>query len=200
VARKLTRREKRYRELREHHFTPLEARALSLLPRINPARTAMIRARDARWERFLKIAEGKVARGLWRRSQLPEKWARNLARYYSRMGWRVKCGPTGGQPKMPKGAVNPWAMYRWFEKQFGGPKGKPYVSPWERRQIAKGKTTLQKGLVFVQRLEKQVGRAGGVSRAMIEQWIEQKKEAIEKARGKRRAQLRIEQHRLERLL
>ena len=195
-----TLRERRYQELRAHHFTPLEAREFSKLPRSNPGRKDMIAAREARWARFEKIAAGRVARGSWKRSQVIEKWAKNLARYYGRNQLRVMYGPTGAQQKIPKGAVNPWALYRKYERKQGGPDGKGYVSPWQVRQLRKGKTRLEKGLLFIQNLEMQTKAAGGVSKATIRGWIEQKDEAIKKARGGRKAQLMIERNRLERLL
>jgi hypothetical protein len=87
-------------------------------------------------------------------------------------------------------------LYRDAEKRMGGTGSKGYVSPWEIKQIKSGKTRLEKGLIFVQREEKRKG----ASHEMIKQWIEQKNEAIGKARGKRRSQLIIERGRLERML
>lgn len=199
AKRRSSRRALREQELREHHFTPLEARMLRELPRKNQARATMIATRDARWERFTKIAQRKVDRGQWRRQDVMDKWAANLSRFYSRNHLRVKFGPTGGQTKLPRGSPNPWALYRHYERQYGGPRGKPYVSPWQLRQLRTGKTPLQKGLIFVQGAERRL-QDGTVSKAMVRSWVEQKGEAIKKARGKHRAQLVIEKRRLERLL
>ena len=80
MARKPTRKQARYTELRQHHFTPGEARMLKELPRNNPAREALIRDRDTRWERFERIARSKVERGKWRRGQVMGKWLANLSR------------------------------------------------------------------------------------------------------------------------
>jgi len=193
---RITLRERRYQDLRANHFTPKEARMLSVLPRDSSARKVMVRERVARWDKFEKMAVRKQ----WSKSKAVAKWAANLARYYTKNRLRVRYGPVGNQPKMGKGEVNPWALYRRYAQQKGGPKGKGYVSPWEIRQLAKGKTKLAKGLIFVQKLEKQEGVARGVSKDMVRQWIAQKDVAVKKARGGRRAQLIIEKHRLERLL
>jgi len=87
-------------------------------------------------------------------------------------------------------------MYRDYVRRA---PGKNYVSPWEVKQLKQGKTLLQKGLIFVQQTEKKA-REGGIGKPMIRQWIEQKRQAIKKARGKRRVQLQIECSRLESLL
>lgn len=195
-----TRKQNRYQWLTVHHFTPLEARMLSVLPKATPALKLLVAERDARRERFEKLAAHKIATGRWRRQDVPNKWVANLTRMYSKRGWRVKEGPRGDQPAMPRHSPNPWAMYRSYEKQVGGPKSKDYVSPWELKQIKHGTTKLQKGLVFVQKLEKESKRAGGVSKNMIRSWISDKDEAIRNARGRNRAQLIIERNRLERLL
>jgi hypothetical protein len=191
--------QRKYSELREHHFTPGESRALSLLPRNNPARDDMIQDRDQRWERFIRIAHNKVERGKWRERDIPSKWLKNLSRLYSKKRYRVQYGPTGDQPKLPKGSPNPWAMYRDYEKRQGGPDGKPYRSPWEIKQIRAGKTELQKGIIFIQKTERKA-ETGAISKSQIQSWIAGKEQAIKKARGKHRAQLMIERNRLEKLL
>lgn len=199
AERRPTNRQRRYNELREHHFTPGESRALSQLPRNNPARTDMIQDRDQRWERFIRIAHNKVSRGQWRERDIPSKWLKNLSRLYSKKRYRVQYGSTGDQPPMPKGSPNPWAMYRDYERRHGGPDGKPYISPWQLKQIRAGKTELQKGLIFIQKTEKRFGE-GAISKARVQSWIADKEQAIKKARGKRRATLIIERNRLEKLL
>ena len=190
-------RQARYELLRAHAFTRRESRELSVLPKSNPALRLLIVERDARRSRFEKIAAYKIHTGAWKRQDIVEKWTNNLLRMYTKRGWRVKHGAVGAQPAMPKGTPNPWAMYRAAEQRTGGPKGKPYVSPWQLRAIRKGKTALQKGLVFIQKQEK---KAGGTSKQMLRNWIADKDEAIGRASGKRRQQLIIERNRLERLL
>jgi len=196
MARFKVRRQARYGILLSERFTPLEARELSKLPANTPALKLLRADRRARWERFEKIAARKLDRGQWRERDLHAKWLGNLARLYYKRRWRVQSGPEGRQPKMPKGAPNPWAMYRDYERLA---PGKDYVSPWEVKQVKGGKTLLQKGLLFVQRTEKKA-REGGISKPMIQSWIDQKAQAIKDARGKRRTQLVIERRRLERLL
>jgi len=199
MARRITQKESRRRELLSAHFTPLEARMLKELPRNNPARRQMIADRIDRWDRFVKIANRKLQSSAWRRSQVPQKWLNNLSRTYSKLHLRVRFGPTGNQMPLPKRSPNPWALYRWYERQYGGPGGKPYVSPWQLKQTKSGRTELQKGLIFVQKAEK--GYKGGeLSKATIRSWIGQKNEAIRLARGKHRARLQIEVRRLEGLL
>ena len=195
-----TRKQDRYQALRHHWFTPREARELSVLPKATPALKLLVAERDARRERFEKIAAHKIATGRWRRQDVPDKWVANLARMYSKRGWRVKEGARGDQPRMPKGSPNVWAMYRDAERRVGGPKSKGYISPWELKNIRRGKTKLQKGLVFVQKLEKESKKAGGVSKSRLRSWIADKEEAIRSARGRNRAQLIIEKNRLERML
>lgn len=200
MARYRQRRLERYQLLRAEHFTPLEARELSKLPRNTPALRMLRVDRVARWERFQKIANAKMDRGKWRTKDVPKKWLANLARVYRARRWRVQSGPVGGQQKMVKGAPNPWAMYRMYEQLVGGPRSKSYVSPWELRNIRKGRTTLAKGLVFVQRLEQQAVAKGSLNKGVIRSWLDDKRAAITKARGSQRAQLLIEYKRLEKLL
>ncbi len=192
----MSRRQDRYGFLRAHFFLPLEARELSKLPKSTPAFRLMVQDRDARRARFERMAANKIAKGRWRRGDVDRKWLKNIARLYSRRGWRVKFGARGAQQKMPRFSPNPFSMYRAYERRA---PGKDHVSPWEVKQLKQGKTLLQKGLIFVQQTEKKV-REGGISKPMLRQWIDQKKEAVKGARGKRRVQLQIEQRRLEGLL
>lgn len=192
-------RQSRARWLLDHHFTPREAELLSAVPRKTPALLAMVRDRDARWERFLQLARTRVDKGKWRRDQVDGKWLGNLSRLYSKMGWRVKHGPVPyeGVVKLGKSSTNPWAMYRAY---VADRPNKKHKSPWERKQIKSGKTRLEKGLVFVQGAEQAEAAGKSVGKGMIRQWISEKELAIKGARGKRRTQLTIEKRRLERLL
>lgn len=183
----------RYNSLRTAHFTPLEARELSILPKETPALKLVVETRLQRRGRFEKAAARRISTGVWQREDVPGKWLANLARMYTRSRWRVQEGPRGKQAAMPKGGPNPWAMYRSAEK-IAPTKG--YVSPWQIRQIRKGKTKLEKGLIFIQKAE----RAGGASFGQLRLWITQKDRAISKAKGQRKEQLLIERGRLERLL
>ncbi len=192
-------RASRDEELRKHHFTPLESRMLRELPRNNAARKAMIQDRDDRWERFTRVVGYKVRSGKWTTQEIVDKWTANLSRMYTKNHLRVQYGPSGHQQRMPKGSINPWALYRYYERQLGGPDGKAYVSPWQIRQIRTGKTPLQRGLIFVQGAERRL-QSGMVNKSTVTKWIEQKDEAIKKARGKKKVQLMIEKRRLERLL
>jgi len=171
-----------------------------VLPRSTPALKTILAEREARWSRFERIAAYKISVGKWHRRQLGEKWLNNLSRMYTRNRWRVQYGPVGNQPDLTKGSPNPWAMYRDAERRTGGPGGKGYVSPWEVRQLAQGKTRLEKGLLFVQQVERKARRRGGLNQDRVRQWIVEKDEAINAARGKRKEQLIIERNRLERLL
>lgn len=192
-----TRRQQRADILRLAHFTPLEVRELSKLPRNTPALKQMVQDRVERRARFEKLAATKIASGRWKRGDVQKKWLLNLSRMYTKRGWRVKEGATGKQQPMPKGSPNPWAVYRNYDKQA---PDKAYLSPWEIRQVAHGKTRLEKGLVFVQTIEKQAQAGKGLNKSVIRNWVEQKNEAIKKAKGGKKAQLMIERNRLERLL
>lgn len=188
-------------ELRSRHFAPKEARELSVLPKSTPALRAMIVDRISRRERFEKLAASKIASGKWKRSQVSGKWVKNLSRLYSKYRLRVKFGPKGKQDNLGGvGAINPWALYRHYVRSTGGQGGQGHVSPWELRQVKRGKTRLEKGLVFVQRAERQAWSGKGVSQATVRDWIAQKDEAIRQATGRRKAQLMIERNRLERML
>lgn len=191
-------RRNRYSELRLCHFTPREARVLAESRRDAPAVKLLKQERMERWNRFEKIAARKIATGQWRRSEVYEKWTQNLSRMYSRKHWRVKEGPKGGQEDLgPVGSVNPWASYRDAEKRVGGRRHKGYKSPWEAKQVKSGKTSLQKGLVFIQKRERSPRTKDS---AQIRLWIAQKDEAIRQAKGRRKQQLMIERNRLERML
>ena len=190
----MSRRRDRYNFLRAHSFLPLEARELSKLPKSSPAWRLMVQDRDARRARFERMAANKIARGRWRRGDVDRKWLKNIARLYSRRGWRVKFGAKGAQQEMPRFSPNPFSMYRSYQRQA---PGQNYISPWESRQLLKGKTLLDKGLIFVQKEEK-AGRP--VNKDMVRNWMKEKTQAIKRARGKRRVQLRLEYNRLEKLL
>ena len=185
-------KQNRYSYLLSRWFTPLEARELSTLKKETPALKVAIREREIRRARFDKVAATKVARGVWRREDLPTKWRNNLSRLYSTRGWRVQEGARGAQQPMPRGFPNPWAMYRSMEKIAPPKKG---VSPWQLRRIF-GKTHLERGLIFIQKAE----RRGGASASQVRLWIAEKNNAIKNARGQRRAQLTVERNRLEKLL
>ncbi len=167
--RRTTRRSVRYQYLRANRLTPIEAREFSVLPKSTPALKGLVVDRNARWERFVKIANSKLRKGKWRQRDLPSKWLANLSRMYHKRGWRVKEGPRGRQKPMAKGSVNPWAMYRSYERQF---PGKGYRSPWEIKQVRGGKTPFDRGQVFIQKAEK------GVGKSTIQHWIDQLTESI----------------------
>lgn len=180
--------------LKAHWFTALECRELSTLGKMTPALKAAIADRGQRRARFEKAAAWKIHQGAWHRIDVPRKWYHYLSKLYTKNHWRVQEGPTGNQQSMPKGSMNPWACYRFFEKLRPGKKG---VSPWETKP-SKGKTYLERGLVFVQQLERGTRKASDIQ---IRTWIGQKRAAVRKSRDPRRkTQLRIEIRRLEALL
>ena len=185
-------RQRRYDLLRAEHFTPLEARELSKLPRNTPALRALRADRRDRRARFEKIAERKLQRGEWSRQDIPRKWLRNLERMYSRNHWRVQYGPTGKQQPMPRHSPNPWAMYRVYDHFL---PGKGYKSPWEKRQVRRGRTRLERGQVFISR-----ARRGNGRRTQVESWLAQLERSIATARGRRRDRLLQQKARLERML
>ena len=182
----------RYRYLRAHHFTEYESRELSVLCMGDPVLRVMVANRDRRWEWFMQMARRKVGSGRWRQGDLPDKWYANLSRLYTGRGWRVKHGPVGDQPRRARGLVNVWAAYRSYER-IAPPKKD--VSPWQLRRIF-GKTHLERGLIFIQKAERQ----GGASASQVRLWIAEKNNAIRNARGQRRTQLIVEKSRLEKLL
>jgi len=184
--------ERRYEYLTTRGFTPLEARELSVLEKQTPALKLVIAEREQRRARFEKIASRKIALRVWRRRDIPAKWANNLSRLYTQRGWRVREGPVGNQPIMAKFSPNPWAMYRSAEKVAPPKMG---VSPWQLRKVF-GKTKLERGLIFIQQAE----RRGGASLDQVRRWIGEKNAAIKRARGQHRSQLIVERDRLERLL
>lgn len=182
-------RQRRRAYLESRYFTPLEARELSTLPYRTPALQKMVSDRLQRRARFEKLAAYKVSSHQWKREDLPQKWIANLTRMYNRRGWRVLEGPRGDQHPMPKGSLNPWAMYRDTER-VAPPKR--HISPWQLRK-PKGKTRLERGLVFIQQAE----RRGGIAIEQLKQWIKEKNAYIRAARGDRKRQLIIERNRLE---
>ena len=185
-------KQNRYSYLLSRWFTPLEARELSTLKKETPALKVAIREREIRRARFDKVAATKISRGVWRREDLPSKWRNNLSRLYSTRGWRVQEGARGAQQPMPRGFPNPWAYYRACER-ISPPKKD--VSPWQLRRIF-GKTHLERGLIFIQKAERQ----GGASASQVRLWIAEKSNAIKVSRGQRRAQLTVERNRLVKLL
>jgi len=80
-----SRKQARYQFLRLHWFLPLEARELSALPKATPALKQLVADRDARRERFERIAAHKIATGRWRRQDVPDKWVANITRMYGRI-------------------------------------------------------------------------------------------------------------------
>jgi len=200
MARFKSQRMARYNALIAEHFTPLESRELSKLPKSTPALKQIREDRVVRWEKFERFATNKIDRGYWRPQDVKSKWITNLARLYYKRDWRVKHGAVGNQPKMLKGSPNPWAMYRDYTRITGGPDAKGYVSPWELKQIKSGKTALDKGLIFIQRKALSGGSVTGVPKPMIQKWIDEKNLAIVKARGQHRRDLITQRDRLKKEL
>lgn len=195
MARYKAQRTNRYNTLLSEHFTPLESRELSKLPKNTPALKQLREDRVARWEKFERFAVGKVDRGHWRPQDVKNKWITNLARLYYKRDWRVKHGAVGKQPKMLKGTPNPWAMYRDYTRQTGGDNAKNYRSPWEVKQILSGKTPLDKGLIFIQK-----ATVSPVSKSVLNDWIKKLGDSISEARGNRRVQLVLQRDRLRKLV
>ena len=194
---KVTRKQQRYDLLRSEHFLPLEARMLSVLAKNTPALKRLRADRVARWNRFMRIAIRKQVQNRWQSGDIPVKWEKNLSRLYRVKRWRVQYGSTGQQQDMKKGSPNPWAMYRSYERLTGGPEAKGYVSPWELRMVKKGKSLLDKSLIYLQRAK----RAGQpVNRGQVRDWIEKLDASIRGSRGSRRAQLVRQRENLRRSL
>lgn len=189
------RQQRTYQYLTAHYLTGREAGEFSVLTRgINdPTLKLIIRDRAIRRNRFELIAAHKFADGIWTREMIERKWVQNLARMYRSRHWIVQYGAVGQQQEMKKGDPNPWALFRHFEKITPTSRG---VSPWQSRKYP-GKSHLERGLILVQSLEKGARKA---TQTQLRFWIGQKQNAISKARGQRKAQLRIELGRLERLL
>lgn len=187
----------RYTVLKLSHFTPLEARLLSKLPKNTPALKLLIEERQARWAGFEKIAACKIASGKWRRGQIGAKWLRNLSRTYSKHRWRVQEDPKGRQQPMAKGSPNPWAMYRDYERRVGGPGTKRHISPWELRKIGSSKPLLNKGLLYIQKAHRE-GRTPAASQ--IKYWRDQLNQNVKAATGARREQLIKQRNNLKRSL
>jgi len=195
MARFRQQRRNRYALLRSEHFTPLEARELSKLPRNTPALKQMRDDRVARRERFDRIAARKLEQGRWRKSDVAGKWLKNLSRLYSKRGWRVKRGATGDQQKMPKRGANPWAAYRDYIKDT---PDKGYTSPWQLRKVRMLRTLDQVKVLDQQRERR--GVVSPLSRDTLVNWIDQLGQSIKQATGSRRAQLVEQKERLERLV
>ena len=194
---RITRQQKRYDLLIDDHFTPMEARRLSVLAKNTPALRLLRNDRVARWNRFMKIAVRKQVRNQWQSQDIPSKWIKNLSRLYHKRRWRVQYGGSGAQQDMKKGSPNPWAMYRDYERRVGGPQTKGYVSPWELRLVKSGKTMLDKGLILIKK-GKRTGQP--VPHGQIRDWIESLDARIKGSRGSRRVQLMAQRDNLRRSL
>lgn len=180
------RRQRTESYLLAHNLSPREAREFSILPLNHPTLKAIIRDRARRRRDFERIAVGKLERNQWGWQDVEKKWIQSINRMYRARGWMIKSGPESG--------ASVWAMFRYFEKSHPPKKG---VSPWQLKHYP-GKKRLERGLIFVKQLEKGTKKA---SPTQILHWITQKQEAIRKTRDKtRRAQLRVEITRLERLI
>lgn len=186
-----TRRVSNFNYLLSRNLTDKEAGEFSILPKNDPTLRLIIRDRAKRRRDFERLAEHYIATGKWRRGDVPFKWLDNLAVMYRMRHWTVKYGPTGMQQRMDKGDGNPWAMFRWFERIT---PERRWVSPWQLR-VYRGRTNLERGLIFIRKLER------GKSKATLVQmlsWIQQKTDAFNKSRDPRRKkQLRREIRRLE---
>lgn len=193
----MSHRQRRLVELRNSHFTPLESRQLSILPKSTPALKLLKEDRQARWARFEKIAAYKIASGKWRRGQIGAKWLKNISRMYTKHGWRVKEGPRGKQQPMAKGSPNAFAMYRDYERRVGGPGTNRHVSPGELGKTKSGKALLNRGLLYVQKARSE-GRPPLASHAKY--WIDQLNEKINTTTGSQREQLIKQKNNLERSL
>lgn len=107
-----TRRQRRYRVLREAGFLPFEAQSLSRVTFQTPYFDAMIRSRY----RELKTA--------LREDISQAEWRRIIHRRYRDNGWYEV-----GDPRKR----SPFAMLRDFEEKYRG-KNPNYKSPWEKRK------------------------------------------------------------------
>ena len=184
MARYRERRQNRYDHLRGI-FQTFEAEQLSKLPNLTPALRACVRSREAYRARFEKIASRKLASGDWQWGEVKDKWITSLKRLYKRKGWLVKFGAVGNQPRMRRGSPNAWAMYREFEDKTGGHRRQGgLVSPWELKQVKKGKTPLDRGQIFIQKSQR-----GKVNKGAIMNWLSHLDANIRQAKGARRTQL-----------
>jgi len=185
----------RYEWLLSQGLTPLEAREFaSSLTRETPALRAFIADRVEFKRKFDADLLRRMEAGtltITSNADVEARWRTAISKLYTRRGWRVQQGAVGDQPSFPRGSMNPWAGYRFYEKSNPDPRN---VSPWQLRKHF-GKTRLERGLLFIQKAEKR----GGATYTQISLWIAQKTNAIAKARGTRKAQLQIELGRLERL-
>jgi len=193
-----TRAVRTYDYLKANYFTHREAAEFSILHGgiSDPTLKLIIRDRAKRRRGFERRAVNLLDKGKWRDADLEKKWVDYLAGMYRVRKWTVQFGPTGFQQRMRKGEGNPWALYRYFEK-LTPERRDGYVSPW-RLKVYYGKSRLEKGLIFIKRLERGKSKA---SYAQILLWVGQKEEAVRKTHDKRRKnQLRREIRRLEALL
>ena len=187
MAKPKRQRQARVSLLLSEHWSPLEARELSRLPRNTPALKAMRKDRIARWERFVKIVNRKIETGKWEQADVQGKWVANLARMYRKNNLRVQYGPTGKQQRMVKGAPNVWALYRRYVKIT---PDKRYRSPWELRPEKKGgPPLLNRVVLYTQRARRVEQKGGTVSSGQIQSWIAQLNTGIRRSRGARRRQL-----------
>jgi len=197
MAKRESLRRIRYGILIEDKFTPLEARELSILPRNTPALKAMRSDRVERWERFAKIAKRKLASGSWKTGDIQGKWTKNLSRMYSKHKLRVQFGPTGKQPVMAKGMPNVWALYRYYVKYT---PDKQYKSPWELTRTIGPPPTLNRGVLFGQKLQMMQKAGHTVSSGQIRNWMTQLDTSIRRTKGERRQQLIRQRDNLSKLL
>jgi hypothetical protein len=172
-------------------LTRLEANALSQIPLNNTTIKAIVRDRVERYNRFTVVASRKMSEGKWRPGDFWKKWLENLSRLYTKEGWRVQGKYQKNQVRRPVGSLNPWAMFRNYEKSY---PDKRHVSPWEVKAVKNSNKGFDRGQIFVQRA------AMGSSAGRIRGWIEQLNQTILSAPGGERARMIIQRRRLEAML
>lgn len=110
-----TRRQQRYKILRDAGFLPFEARPLSQVPiRTVPYMRDMIRDRQQLFNRAVKA---KTSKWKWR-DQIKELYA---ADEFMKLDWKDRLVP------------DPWQFLRSEEDKFKA-KNPAYESPWEKRR------------------------------------------------------------------
>jgi len=178
-----TKRAKRKALLLAEGFLPSESQQLSKLPKSTPALRLLRKERQALRERFSRKAD----RMDWSKTRTNKEYRKRIKNLYDRRGWLVQEGPKGKQRGPRKDKPSLWTMYREYERRR---PGKPYVSPWEKKQIKKGKTKLDRGQIFIKKAER------AQSSVELENWVAQLDMSIEAATGERKKQLEKQRERL----
>lgn len=117
-----TLRARRYFDLRDKHFTPIESREFSKLTRKYPALQRLIASRQALWANFVQESRRK---GWESENKRKTEWVKKIVGFYERQRYKRKKDKDTG---LTVETLANWVVHR---DVHGRVYKTPRISPWE---------------------------------------------------------------------